>query len=112
MKDLEPTGTPKHPGEFKNPVKEIPGIDEFADFLRRHRVYHKIVNLTITSLFYISLIVTPGGIEMLRNPESRRFIFSRSSRVGLLEDSVFNHELYYPNQDGTSLNYKSAVAGR
>lgn len=53
-----------------------------------------------------------SGRYNLRNSEVRRVFFDREAQVGLLEDSIFNNELFYPNQDETGFLHKSAVAGR
>lgn len=85
---------------------------DIADFFKRHRLARYPANITWRIAVYIAVVATPSGRDVLRKPETRRILFDREARVGLLEDSIFNNELFYPNRDETSLAHKSAVAGR
>lgn len=85
---------------------------DIADFFKRHRLARYPANIAWRIAIYIAVVTTPKGRDVLRNPEARRNLYDREAWVGLLEDSIFNNELFYPNQDETGLTHKSAVAGR
>lgn len=112
MKNTEQTPNSNDPKEYKNPIKDIKGIEEISELMRESRVMRRIVNFTVTSAFYLNIFLTPNGRELLKTENGRRMLFNREGRIGMLEDSIFSYDLYYPNDGGTSLDYKSAAAGR
>lgn len=113
MPDQEPVSKlPDNPDKCENSLREYSGIDDIAEFLKRHSLARRVFSYISTTLFYTFFLSSPIGRDALRDPNFRRCLFNRSERIGMLEDSVFNHELYFPNEDNTSLDYKSAFVGR
>lgn len=92
--------------------KDLEDEDIIVSLARRSRLARKLINTIIKPLFYGSLLTTWLGLEILKDPEGRRIILDREARTGLLEDSIIGDELYVPNENRTSLERKSTVAGR
>lgn len=83
-----------------------------ADFFKRNKLIRYPANVATRISLYIITLSTQEGRELLKNPETRLFLFDREARVGLLEDSIFSNDLFFPNKEGTSLDHETAVAGR
>lgn len=98
--------------DFENPFKNNPSAQRVSEFMRQHRLGRKAINFSFKAIVYAALVLTPQGWELLREADIRTFLFSRDLQTGLLEDSILNHELYFPNVDKTSLDYRAAIAGR
>ncbi len=93
-------------------VKNLPEAKQFKVFLRTHRTSRFLMNAILKTFYYSSVFLSENGRDALRDPIRRKFLFRRESRVGLLEDSIINNELHYPNAENTSLEHSSAIAGR
>lgn len=85
---------------------------DLSSFLRGSRLSRELANAFYRLSILPFLLLTEGGRELLKNPETRRFLYDKEARVGLLEDSIISDQLYVPNMGRTSLELKSTVAGR
>lgn len=92
-------------------MKDIAGID-VKEALKTQRITRCMFNTLITFAFYASIFLSESGREALRDPIKRRFLFRREYRIGLLEEAILNNEIYHPNKEATSLELRSALAGR
>lgn len=92
-----------------NPISRA-DREDVSDFFRRNKLIRYPTNIATRLLLY-GVILLNGG-ELLRDPEARRFLYDREERLGLLEDSIFSNELFFPNKEESSLEHESAVAGR
>src|SRR3989338_2370321 len=102
---------PRNKDEFSS-FSEDPTSKKVRDFLRDDPVSHIVFNALWRLALYSKFLTTQEGREALKDPLSRRFLFDRERRIGLLENSIINPELYHPNRAGTSLQISSAAAGR
>jgi hypothetical protein len=94
-------------------VKDLKTDDpEIMSALKQSRFLRLTINTIYRFLLYSSIFITQDGRNMLSNPEARRMLYNREARTGLLLDSIIADELYVPNEEGASLELKSAVAGR
>ena len=91
--------------------KNIFDKDE-ARFFRKHWLARNVTNLGVRAAFYIAILSTDWGRDFLRKYGLKETIFLAQSSAGLLEDSILSNGLYFPNDEGTSLSFKQAVAGR
>lgn len=102
----------EHKKSFRQLLEENPNLDEFMNNLRRTRFRRKAFDL-LAQLFMISrLLFTPDGRRGLGDPYFKRALFQRKYRLGLLENAVIANNLYFPNEDNTSLENAQAAAGR
>ena len=91
---------PRNKDEFSS-FSEDPTSKKVRDFLRDDPVSHIVFNALWRLALYSKFLTTQEGREALKDPLSRRFLFDRERRIGLLENSIINPELYHPNRDGT-----------
>lgn len=112
MSEKEKSGN--KPQDFKSgkDFVKAKGITEVVGWMEKTRLARKTINALVRAEIYTRMLATRNGRDALRDPERRRFFFDREARTGLLLDSIFNHELYFPNEEGSSLEYKTTVAGR
>jgi hypothetical protein len=80
-------------------LRKLPGVRRFLNFM----VYGIIMPPTL---------IMKGQGKLLFNPEMRKLMFDRETKTGMLEDAIFAPMLWCPNDDGTSLQYDKALAGR
>ncbi|MBI2031076.1 MAG: hypothetical protein HYT08_00500 [Candidatus Levybacteria bacterium] len=106
MKEQEPERDPAQEAKNNKLTKDI------NDFFKRHRLWRYPANIAWRISVYTVLISTKDGRERLKNPETRRFLYDREAQAGLLEGSIFNHDLFHPNEEERSLLHEHAVAGR
>ena len=86
--------------------------EDISDFLKRNRLIRYPMNVATRISLYTAFLSTQSGRKLLSDPEARRFLWNREKRVGLLEDSIFSNDLFFPNKEETSLTHETAVAGR
>ncbi len=86
--------------------------ERVGEYLSHHEFMKTIANIGWRVSIVIFLLLTQDGRDVLKDPELFRSLFDREGQVGLLEGSIFNHQLYYPNPEETSLMKSLAVAGR
>lgn len=110
----EQRGTSGDHGKPENETKvsKKNNSKDIARFLRRHFLAKAAGNMFVLSALAYYLIFTRDGWQTLRNPELRQSLFNREENTGLLEDSIFAPDLYFPSDEGTGLENRRAVAGR
>ncbi len=82
---------------------------EAISYYKGHKLQRAIFRALLKLESYRGLLPPPLGE---RDPEVRRFMLEREARTGLLEGSILANELYFPREDGTSIEHRVAVAGR
>ena len=105
-------GDSKEPISPKKLLGETPTLKNFLQGLRRTRIKRRIID-TIGEIAVFSIVLlNPVSRNELINPFFRQTLLSRKYRVGLLEDSILANELFFPNEDGTSLEKWNSALGR
>jgi len=87
-------------------------LQEFGRKLRKMPGIRRLLNFVIYGLYIPPTMILKGQGKILFNPSYRKLMFDRETKTGLLEDSIFAPSLWCPNDEGTSLQYDNAVAGR
>lgn len=104
-------------------TEEEAAREDNQNALRRYRavtpsrLQRKLVNTALKALAYSHVIVGQLYDEKLkkylRDPELRGILFGGDEyRTGLLESSIFENTLTFPNKENTSLESQKARAGR
>lgn len=78
----------------------------------RRRLGKRVRRFGTQMLYLAYLLSTDSGREGIKKYGFKDALFSLESRTGLLEDSILSNNLYYPNNEGSSLSNDQAVAGR
>lgn len=87
-------------------------IQDFGKQLRRMPGLRKLMNAVLYGLILPPTLIMKGQGKMLFDPSFRKLMFDRETKTGMLEDSIFAPALWCPNDEGTSLQYDDALAGR
>lgn len=94
------------------PEEKSPYDKDIARFFRRHWFIRSVTSLGVRGLWYMYLLTTDRGRDFIREYGLREAMVTAQQNAGFLEDSILSSGLYFPNDEGTSLSFKQAVAGR